>query len=178
MPDTDIPLSENYTPPQAAGPTVVFDARKDRGKSLRARFFSFHGRIDRLTFFLRLLAVFGCLVGVYVLDIFLLRGYYWFGTGGFIIVLVVNALVLAWTVLSFISTLSLATRRLHDFDFSGKWICPLIALVIVSFVIGFGFMLFWLLNLAIMLVLLAVPGTKGKNRFGFNSVKAMLAEFD
>lgn len=180
MPDTNTPASENHTPSTPPVTNAVFHASEDRSKKFRSRFFSFHGRIGRLAFFLRVLAVFCCLVGLYVLDILLLRSLRWYDSAGLIVSLIFSAFILIWTVLSLVSVLSLTARRLHDFDFSGKWIFPLIICIVLAFVIRFdlGFMLFWLLSLTVMLVLLALPGTKGKNRFGFNGVKSMLAEFD
>ena len=151
---------------------------KDRTKTLRGRFLSFDGRIGRLTFFLRLLAVFIVVVAVYAVNIFLIRALDVYFTFSIILILVLSTFVLTWTVLSFVSILALGARRLHDFNFSSRWVLLFIAFAIAAIFFGFSFVLFWLVTFAVLLALALIPGSKGKNKYGFRNLKAMTATFD
>lgn len=148
-------------------------------KGCYKRFFSFAGRIGRKTFLLRLLAVFGGVVLVYILNILAITKFFQYSTGAVIVfLLVLPAFVLIWTVLSFMSVLSLTARRLHDFNASGKWALLLILFAATIYFFGLRYGLFWLAIFAVLIVLAVIPGSKGKNRFGFRNLKAMLSEFD
>lgn len=79
-------------------------------------------------------------------------------TGG--LMLVVSLLILAWFLAIIIPSIAVTIRRLHDRDMSGWWY---LAIVLASLIPVIGF----LASIA-FLVLLALPGTPGPNRFGFD----------
>lgn len=147
-------------------------------KGCYKRFFSFTGRIGRKAFSLRLLAVFIGVVLVHAANIFLISKIYWYGLGAVIVTILLAAFVVIWTLLSFMSVLSLTARRLHDFNFSARWVLLFLFFGLAAFFFGLNFGLFWLVIFAVLIVLAVIPGSKGKNRFGFRNLKAMLAEFD
>jgi uncharacterized membrane protein YhaH (DUF805 family) len=79
-----------------------------------------------------------------------------FVSGG--LMMLVGLLFLVWWVAVLIPSIAVAVRRLHDRDMSGWWY---LGLVVASLIPVVGF----LASIA-LLVLLALPGTPGPNRFG------------
>jgi Predicted membrane protein len=122
-------------------------------------FFSFNGRIGRLSFYLHHLAILGVVLGsILVIGFFrdtLNEG----RPDAFIdyLVALVGPLVIIMTV----SGLSAMVRRLHDLDKSG-WS------LLWNFV---PFANIWLL-----IQLYFIPGTRGANRFDFDSLEPKEAE--
>ncbi|ABC63894.1 DUF805 domain-containing protein [Erythrobacter litoralis] len=67
-------------------------------------------------------------------------------------------LILIWGLIVLIPSVAVSVRRLHDRDLSGWWYLAVIIgslIPIVGFLVSIGF-----------LVLMALPGTEGANRFG------------
>jgi uncharacterized membrane protein YhaH (DUF805 family) len=68
------------------------------------------------------------------------------------------ALAVFWLLASFIPSIAVVVRRLHDRDMSGWWYLGFIVLQIIPFV---G----WIASIAFF-VITVLPGTDGPNRFG------------
>jgi uncharacterized membrane protein YhaH (DUF805 family) len=68
------------------------------------------------------------------------------------------ALAVFWGLASFIPSIAVVVRRLHDRDMSGWWYLGFIVLQIIP-LIG------WIASIAFF-VITVLPGTDGPNRFG------------
>ena len=67
-------------------------------------------------------------------------------------------LIAIWGLATFIPSIAVSVRRLHDRDMSGWWYLGVIVASLIPFVgalVSIGF-----------LILMALPGTEGPNRFG------------
>lgn len=81
----------------------------------------------------------------------------------FDVVLVLIVIVSALLAVSLLAAnIVFGMRRLHDFDYSGLWV---FGLVVISFLslISITFSIF---AIAAQIILLAVPGTRGPNKYG------------
>jgi uncharacterized membrane protein YhaH (DUF805 family) len=76
-------------------------------------------------------------------------------SGGFMVLVGLGGL---YFLATFIPSIAVAVRRLHDRDMSGWWYLGFIVLGMIPFV---G----WIVSIA-FLVILFLPGTPGHNRFG------------
>lgn len=143
-------------------------------------FFTFQGRINRLSFFLRIIALIviaffsalavGFFVGLLTIG----------GAVGFILAMIV---VIGFVIAIWIASLSLYVRRLHDMNLSGIWV---LGYIVISLIIG-GLevavtvdpalaaqapavimirLVFNILVIISLLLLLFWPGTKGPNKYG------------
>lgn len=70
----------------------------------------------------------------------------------------VGVLILLWFLATFIPSIAVSVRRLHDRNLSGWWY---LAFVVVSFIPFVG-----LIASIAFLVVMFLPGTPGENRFG------------
>lgn len=77
-------------------------------------------------------------------------------------------LILVWALIVFIPSIAVTVRRLHDRDMSGWWYLGFIVGGMIPFV---GF----LVSIA-LIVLMALPGTSGPNRFGEDPINPTSAD--
>jgi uncharacterized membrane protein YhaH (DUF805 family) len=117
----------------------------------------FSGRLGRRAFLLRFLAIF-------VLFRLLLLGVLNFIAHSFINVAHIVFVILFSSFLVLLT--GLVIRRLHDFNFSGLWLFPLLMLLFLSALFSIHSVELFLYNLLFYLIILvAVPGAKGANKF-------------
>lgn len=88
-------------------------------QSFWEKFFSFSGRLNRLTYFLRGLVLGLIGFGVALIIVFLVMGMAGAGMGILALPLILVAIVLGVAI--FVGSLSLVVRRLHDMNLSGLW---------------------------------------------------------
>lgn len=149
--------------------------------SFWSRYFSFSGRIKRLSFFLRSLFLGLLTIGLILVSVFIATliprfysPFYRPGTLAIIILLVVFLLLVVAYVLTIVSNYSLQARRLHDMGYSGLWALGFFVLCIIGIFAGgptingitVVSIITSLIQFIYSLVLLFWPGTKGPNRFG------------
>mgnify|MGYP003623475897 CR=1 FL=1 len=126
-----------------------------------------------------MLAVNVTVFAVYLLFLRILFYFAWdiYGTGPiFFIILITFTLI--WFVLALGAHLSLISRRLHDFDYSAKWIILFIGLIVLLLVLSRSFLVTlsgWTL---ITLILMFIPSTKGENSFGIGNIKNIVNMFE
>ena len=135
-------------------------------------FFSFQGRINRLSFFLRLIALIVVSV-LAALGIGLFTGFLaMLGPLGAIfgVIIVVLFVLLVW-----IASLSLYVRRLHDMNLSGMLVFGYVVLSLLIGALEFAALspeiekirlVFNILVIISFMFLLFWPGSKGPNKFG------------
>ena len=130
------------------------------------RYAEFNGRSRRKEYWM--FTLFLILVSVVLLLLEMAAGVdEMFGAGG-------GPLSLIFTLATFVPSLSVSVRRLHDVDRTGWWlVVPLVALVLLGFagVTQFGWLaavagIVALVSLIVILVFAVSDGTPGPNRFG------------
>lgn len=141
------------------------------------KYFSFKGRINRKVFWLRNLALYGFAIAFYL--IFLLSTLvFLFASNTIISAIGILGLLFLPLILAFyVSTFSLAARRLHDRNKSGWWLLGYFAvfffiggvgeyfgqqttLVLIFQLIGFVVALWYIIEIGFL------RGTNGANKFG------------
>lgn len=149
------------------------------GRSIYNFLFSFAGRVSRLSYFLRMLAVSVTAVVVYFLFLIVLVYFIRSIVGPNIIpVVTLIAFTIIWFVLTLWAHLALISRRLHDFNYSAKWIFLFIGLTVLLAVLARSLIVTLSGWFFITLVIIFIPGTKGQNRFGINNIKNIINTFD
>jgi uncharacterized membrane protein YhaH (DUF805 family) len=76
------------------------------------------------------------------------------------------ALACLWLLATLIPTIAVTVRRLHDRDMTGWWYLGFIVAIVVLGRIGIVGSLVTLLLEIVWLVVMALPGTSGANRYG------------
>lgn len=150
--------------------------------------FRLSGRIGRLQYLFSV-----SLLGLFTLSLLLLKKFYFFDSTAFDM-----GILLPMALLSLLSGYTFTVRRLHDINLSGWWafglfICKLIITVgYVKLAYGMWSIYTNMLSLAdisindkiyvigslglkclLVLFLVSMPGTKGKNRYGDDPVKEL-----
>ena len=156
-------------------------------------YFGFSGRLNRRAYLIRCISL--LLVSIVIAGIFwhsagfdaVFRGK---GGGGFLF----GAINKLWSIIAFVSTVTLNTRRLHDFNYSGWWQILFVAPSVVAFaavvtvVVGIAMgvaggadagivsvigitgllvaILCWLVTIVFQIFLFFKKGTKGPNKYG------------
>jgi uncharacterized membrane protein YhaH (DUF805 family) len=136
-----------------------------------ALWFSFRGRVNRARFWLVLMSnMVLAFVGVFIIVSAL-------GLKDPDLMLVAMA---AWFVVLNVSTLAVAAKRLHDFDYRAWWLLGMLAVIGVIMVLTDQFPIIFrnqfyqvpstiadnVIVWVVIAVLGAIPGTRGPNRFG------------
>ena len=129
------------------------------------RYFDFKGRSRRLEFWM--FALLNLIVSMIIGAIIALTG----GTGAMLNDMQAGAgspfgflmsgagiLLLIWSLAILIPSIAVAVRRLHDRDMSGWWYLGFIVLSLIP--------LLNVISAIAFIVLMALPGTEGPNRFG------------
>ena len=117
--------------------------------------FSFSGRIDRtryLVFSIGISVVFYISAALLSAVLLPLELFLEDETKRAMSMTIFSLIIIPIILLFFLFMLSLSIRRIHDFNYTG-WLCLLILLPIV--------------NILFSLMLFALPGTQGTNRFGY-----------
>lgn len=145
------------------------------------RYFSFSGRIKRLSFFLRSLFLLFTTVGLILVSFLIATSiphFYspFYRPGAFVIIifLLIFLLLVVAYVLTVVSYYALQVRRLHDLGLSGLWALGFFLLGIIGGVAGSPTIngltvvsiITSLIQFIYSLALLFWPGNKGPNRFG------------
>lgn len=135
-------------------------------------FFTFKGRINRLSFFLRIIALIVIVFFSALAISFFVGMLAMFGPVGFILAIIVT---IGFAIAIWIASLSLYVRRLHDMNLSGMLVFGYVALSILISALEFAdtnstvIMLRLIFNVLVIisfLILLFWPGTKGPNKYG------------
>ena len=138
---------------------------------MESSFFSFNGRINRLSYFLRvLLIIFGAFIIGFVL------GFIYGLTGSSVSLVFLIPVGIVVSIAIFIACVSLVIRRLHDLNLSGIWYFVILGIGVTSSLLDqiFGelapissvVIFLNVISIIIFLVLLFWPGTRGPNNYG------------
>lgn len=185
-----VKVAENVTTeakPNAEGTEEIIlsvDGRMGKRKeTLREKYLSFHGRLNRKRYILRSLALVAALVIVQIVICLLVVGIYICAEQLNCVELIdVNhipptfymidyVLEAVFSVVNLTLGMSLMVRRLHDLNRSGFLALFNYVLSIVFFVLGVEFSLFFwfiglLVGLSFAIYLIFFKGTKGDNKYG------------
>jgi uncharacterized membrane protein YhaH (DUF805 family) len=148
----------------------------------RNNYFIFKGRIGRVHYLKHTLFLIANPLGIYFFQQVVFQLSISLQEDAVIFVLVIRVLgylgfildIMLWLtlIILFVGNISLAIRRLHDFNFSGWWLLGYSALAAISGIVSFigkadstGLLLMDVVMGLVGLTMVVIPGTPGPNRF-------------
>ncbi len=185
--DTDEKLPAETKPDTNSG-------MEKKPEGLKQKFFCFHGRLGRKAYFLRSFSlwIISIIITIIFVSAFGLGAVSDHGAGG--AHFLYGLFNKVWALITFVSMVTLNTRRLHDLNFSGWWqllfvapsVVAVIAVVTVLVGIGLGVtgnpaagltgvigisgllaaLMCWLVTIVFQLFLLLKKGRSGDNKYG------------